>query len=177
MTGRVTPMGLNSPIMMKYLALSLTVFTDGEWRWWCLLRLFTMRLETLYPQRSGSRLMPFRLSWILCSRFAHHDHPFQWIHNIGFWQGTAFLTLEVGKRMIKAQSGGVFLAITTHYTNEVNILSLFSDNNLPLEGIWFRGAQCMCQVWCGDHDEVPWSWMGQVKHCRHKCNFLPSIGN
>ena len=35
------------------------------------------------------------------------------------WQGTAFLTLETGKRMIKAQSGGVFLAITTHYTNEV----------------------------------------------------------
>ena len=34
-------------------------------------------------------------------------------------QGTAFLTLDVGKRMIKAQSGGVFLAITTHYTNEV----------------------------------------------------------
>ena len=33
-------------------------------------------------------------------------------------KGTAFLTLDVGKRMIKAQSGGVFLAITTHYTNE-----------------------------------------------------------
>merc|ERR1740131_742263 len=33
-------------------------------------------------------------------------------------KGTAFLTLETGKRMIKAQSGGVFLAITTHYTNE-----------------------------------------------------------
>merc|ERR1719422_2853339 len=33
-------------------------------------------------------------------------------------KGTAFLTLETGKRMIKVQSGGVFLAITTHYTNE-----------------------------------------------------------
>merc|ERR1711997_966156 len=33
-------------------------------------------------------------------------------------KGTAFLTLDVGKRMIKQQSGGVFLAITTHYTNE-----------------------------------------------------------
>jgi len=33
-------------------------------------------------------------------------------------KGTAFLTLDVGKRMIAAQSGGVFLAITTHYTNE-----------------------------------------------------------
>ena len=32
--------------------------------------------------------------------------------------GTAFLTLDVGKRMIEAQNGGVFLAITTHYTNE-----------------------------------------------------------
>ena len=26
--------------------------------------------------------------------------------------------LDVGKRMIQAQQGGVFLAITTHYTNE-----------------------------------------------------------
>eukprot|EP00088_Acartia_fossae_P042905 TRINITY_DN4515_c0_g1_i4.p1 TRINITY_DN4515_c0_g1~~TRINITY_DN4515_c0_g1_i4.p1 ORF type:complete len:346 (-),score=98.17 TRINITY_DN4515_c0_g1_i4:43-1053(-) len=33
-------------------------------------------------------------------------------------KGTAFLTLDVGKRMIKQKSGGVFLAITTHYTNE-----------------------------------------------------------
>jgi len=33
-------------------------------------------------------------------------------------KGTAFLTLEVGKRQIKEATGGVFLAITTHYTNE-----------------------------------------------------------
>lgn len=33
-------------------------------------------------------------------------------------KGTAFLTLDVGKRMIAKQTGGVFLAITTHYTNE-----------------------------------------------------------
>jgi len=33
-------------------------------------------------------------------------------------KGTAFLTLDVGKRMIKQEKGGVFLAITTHYTNE-----------------------------------------------------------
>merc|ERR1711970_969331 len=33
-------------------------------------------------------------------------------------KGTAFLTLDVGKRMIKQKTGGVFLAITTHYTNE-----------------------------------------------------------
>merc|ERR1719435_67620 len=33
-------------------------------------------------------------------------------------KGTAFLTLDVGKRMIANDSGGVFLAITTHYTNE-----------------------------------------------------------
>jgi 2,4-dienoyl-CoA reductase len=33
-------------------------------------------------------------------------------------KGTAFLTLDVGKRMIKQETGGVFLAITTHYTNE-----------------------------------------------------------
>merc|ERR1712115_507023 len=33
-------------------------------------------------------------------------------------KGTAFLTLETGKRMIAKQTGGVFLAITTHYTNE-----------------------------------------------------------
>merc|ERR1719400_2416805 len=32
--------------------------------------------------------------------------------------GTAYLTLDVGKRMIAQQAGGVFLAITTHYTNE-----------------------------------------------------------
>merc|ERR1711997_1447983 len=32
--------------------------------------------------------------------------------------GTVYLTLDVGKRMIEAQKGGVFLAITTHYTNE-----------------------------------------------------------
>lgn len=32
--------------------------------------------------------------------------------------GTAFLTLESGKRMIKQNKGGVFLSITTHYTNE-----------------------------------------------------------
>merc|ERR1719507_2037855 len=32
--------------------------------------------------------------------------------------GTAFLTLDVGKRMIAASRGGTFLAITTHYTNE-----------------------------------------------------------
>ncbi len=32
--------------------------------------------------------------------------------------GTANLTLETGKRMIKNKTGGVFLAITTHYTNE-----------------------------------------------------------
>ena len=33
-------------------------------------------------------------------------------------KGTGFLTLDVGKRMIAQQAGGVFLAITTHYTNE-----------------------------------------------------------
>lgn len=33
-------------------------------------------------------------------------------------KGTAFLTLDVGKRMINQKTGGVFLAITTHYTNE-----------------------------------------------------------
>lgn len=33
-------------------------------------------------------------------------------------KGTAFLTLDVGKRMIKQEKGGAFLAITTHYTNE-----------------------------------------------------------
>merc|ERR1719391_1945615 len=33
-------------------------------------------------------------------------------------KGTAFLTLDVGKRMIKQKTGGVFLAITPHYTNE-----------------------------------------------------------
>eukprot|EP00088_Acartia_fossae_P037204 TRINITY_DN38365_c0_g1_i1.p1 TRINITY_DN38365_c0_g1~~TRINITY_DN38365_c0_g1_i1.p1 ORF type:complete len:349 (+),score=59.83 TRINITY_DN38365_c0_g1_i1:36-1049(+) len=33
-------------------------------------------------------------------------------------KGTGFLTLDVGKRMIAQQTGGVFLAITTHYTNE-----------------------------------------------------------
>jgi len=33
-------------------------------------------------------------------------------------KGTAFLTLDVGKRMITQKTGGVFLAITTHYTNE-----------------------------------------------------------
>jgi len=33
-------------------------------------------------------------------------------------KGTAFLTLDVGKRMIAQEKGGVFLAITTHYTNE-----------------------------------------------------------
>ena len=32
--------------------------------------------------------------------------------------GTAFLTLDVGKRLIEAKKGGAFLAITTHYTNE-----------------------------------------------------------
>lgn len=32
--------------------------------------------------------------------------------------GTAYLTLDVGKRMIQQKKGGVFLAITTHYTNE-----------------------------------------------------------
>jgi len=32
--------------------------------------------------------------------------------------GTANLTLETGKRMIKDKKGGVFLAITTHYTME-----------------------------------------------------------
>merc|ERR1719189_3105306 len=32
--------------------------------------------------------------------------------------GTVYLTLDVGKRMIEAQNGGVFLAITTHYTYE-----------------------------------------------------------
>ena len=52
------------------------------------------------------------------SRLSEH---FSDINNIfeEHLQGTAFLTLDVGKRMIKAQSGGVFLAITTHYTNEV----------------------------------------------------------
>ncbi|MCL4130241.1 UNVERIFIED_CONTAM: hypothetical protein GTU68_036516 [Idotea baltica] len=30
--------------------------------------------------------------------------------------GTAFVTLEAGKRLIKAQKGGAFLAITTPYT-------------------------------------------------------------
>merc|ERR1712025_855242 len=33
-------------------------------------------------------------------------------------KGTGFLTLDVGKRMIAKDTGGVFLAITTHYTNE-----------------------------------------------------------
>jgi len=32
--------------------------------------------------------------------------------------GTAHLTLDVGKRMIQADKGGAFLAITTHYTFE-----------------------------------------------------------
>ena len=33
-------------------------------------------------------------------------------------KGTGFLTLDVAKRMIAKDTGGVFLAITTHYTNE-----------------------------------------------------------
>jgi len=33
-------------------------------------------------------------------------------------KGTAFLTLDVGKRLIAKEVGGNFLAITTHYTNE-----------------------------------------------------------
>merc|ERR1712025_899458 len=33
-------------------------------------------------------------------------------------KGTGFLTLDVGKRMMGKDTGGVFLAITTHYTNE-----------------------------------------------------------
>merc|ERR1719215_2175374 len=33
-------------------------------------------------------------------------------------KGTGFLTLDVGKRMIAKDTGGVFLAITTHYTYE-----------------------------------------------------------
>jgi len=33
-------------------------------------------------------------------------------------KGTAFLTLDIGKRMIAQKTGGTFLAITTHYTNE-----------------------------------------------------------
>merc|ERR1712242_198188 len=32
--------------------------------------------------------------------------------------GTVYLTLDVGKRLIEAQKGAAFLAITTHYTNE-----------------------------------------------------------
>ena len=32
--------------------------------------------------------------------------------------GTAFLTLDIGKRLIEAQKGAAFLAITTHYANE-----------------------------------------------------------
>lgn len=32
--------------------------------------------------------------------------------------GTAFLTLDVGKRMIEAKKGGTFLAVTTHYVFE-----------------------------------------------------------
>jgi len=32
--------------------------------------------------------------------------------------GTAYMTLDAGKRMIEAKKGGVFLAITTHYTYE-----------------------------------------------------------
>ena len=32
--------------------------------------------------------------------------------------GTAYLTLDIGKRMIASGNPGVFLAITTHYTNE-----------------------------------------------------------
>merc|ERR1712226_597040 len=32
--------------------------------------------------------------------------------------GTAYLTLDAGKRMIKAEKGGTFLAITTHYVYE-----------------------------------------------------------
>jgi len=33
-------------------------------------------------------------------------------------KGTAFLTLDVGKRMIKQEKGGTFLAVTTTYLNE-----------------------------------------------------------
>merc|ERR1712080_630738 len=33
-------------------------------------------------------------------------------------KGTAFLTLDVGKRMIQQEKGGVFLAVTTTYLNE-----------------------------------------------------------
>ena len=51
------------------------------------------------------------------------------------------MTLDVGKRMIKAQSGGVFLAITTHYTNEVRIPSpsdeFFFLTNCCLKGSGF----------------------------------------
>lgn len=32
--------------------------------------------------------------------------------------GTGFITLDIGKRMIEAKKGGTFLAITTHYTYE-----------------------------------------------------------
>ena len=41
-------------------------------------------------------------------------------------KGTGFLTLDVGKRMIAQQSGGVFLAITTlHFLFKLHLFVLF----------------------------------------------------
>merc|ERR1719189_2651266 len=43
--------------------------------------------------------------------------PFKTVIDIVL-NGTAYLTLDVGKRLIEAKQGANFLAITTHYTNE-----------------------------------------------------------
>ena len=87
--------------------------------------------------------------------------------------------------MIKAQSGGVFLAITTHYTNEVgrsfwasfhyfnytiNLVLSFLKNcvdTITCIGLWLCCSQRLCQVRGGDHDEVSWGRVGQV-YCQRQ---------
>lgn len=76
-----------------------------------------MQLETLFHQLSVSqRMLGKPLLMYLYHQYSYH-HVFilsvllQIVLN-----GSANITLDIGKRLIQAQKGAVFLAITTPYT-------------------------------------------------------------
>lgn len=73
--------------------------------------------------------------------------------------GTAYVTLDAGRRLIKAGKGANFLSITTTYAETVRVgWSLrrcgAADTAETPAGIRLRGALCRRQGWRGNADEV-----------------------
>jgi len=69
-------------------------------------------------------------------------------------KGTGFLTLDVGKRMIAKDTGGVFLAITTHYTINECLYRRYSTTCIRItvllwvRAIWNKGLLLVIHCCC-----------------------------